>query len=165
MAKIDKEELKKLTPDERIKKLKELEAESRKEIEEAGKIIKETEATLTREKIAESVKIPETKPIDLDSLFEEQKSLETTVKQEAPKEEEKEVGLYQLAQDYDEAKDILYTQDSLDKGQLEWIDRLGEKVDKMKYTSNVKEMANLVVATRSVIYKIRKFHQQDSTFI
>ena len=40
MAKIDKEELKKLTPDERIKKLKELEAESRKEIEEAGKIIK-----------------------------------------------------------------------------------------------------------------------------
>ncbi len=165
MAKIDKEELKKLTPDERIKKLKELEAESRKEIEEAGKIIKETEATLTREKIAESVKIPETKPIDLDSLFEEQKSLETTVKQEAPKEEEKEVGLYQLAQDYDEAKDILYTQDSLDKGQLEWIDRLGEKVDKMKYTSNVKEMANLVVATRSVIYKIRKFHQQDSTFL
>jgi hypothetical protein len=165
MAKIDKEELKKLTPDERIKKLKELEAESRKEIEEAGKIIKETEATLTREKIAESVKIPETKPIDLDSLFEEQKSLETTVKQEAPKEEEKEVGLYQLAQDYDEAKDILYTQDSLDKGQLEWIDRLGEKVDKMKYTSNVKEMANLVVATRSVIYKIRKFHQQDGTFL
>lgn len=165
MAKIDKEELKKLIPDERIKKLKELEAESRKEIEEAGKIIKETEATLTREKIAESVKIPETKPIDLDSLFEEQKSLETTVKQEAPKEEKKEVGLYQLAQDYDEAKDILYTQDSLDKGQLEWIDRLGEKVDKMKYTSNVKEMANLVVATRSVIYKIRKFHQQDSTFL
>jgi hypothetical protein len=43
---IDKDELKKLSPEERLKRLKELEEERKKEIEEAEDLIKRTEAEI-----------------------------------------------------------------------------------------------------------------------
>lgn len=161
MAKLDKKELEKLTPAERIKRLKKLEEENKKEIEEAGRLIKETEAEITREKIAESVAVPETRPIAIEELFKEEKGLETTVKEEAPaaQEEGKESALYQLAQDYEEAKGMLYSSESLNEEQLEWIDKLGERVSKATYESAPDQIANLAVATRTVIQKIRKYHQ------
>ncbi len=165
MAKLDKKELEKLTPAERIKRLKKIEEENKKEIEEAEKLIKQTQIDIERESIAESVKIPETKPIDIGSLFREEPSLETTVKEEAPKEEAEEGKLYQLAQAYEEARDMLYSQEPLNEEQLERIDRLGERVEKAKYETFSKETADLLVATRSVIKKILKYHQQDGRFI
>src|SRR3989338_9330671 len=54
------EDLKKLPPEERIKKLKELEKKRKKEIEEGQKVIQESEQELTdRQKWAEKVPIPE----------------------------------------------------------------------------------------------------------
>jgi hypothetical protein len=167
MAKLNKEELEKLTPAERIKRLKKLEEENKKEIQEAEKIIKQTETQIEREGIAESVKVPETKPVDIESLFKEEESLETTVREEAPAtgEAKEESQLYQLAQAYEEARDMLYNQEPLNEEQLEWIDRLGERVEKAKYETTSKEAANLVVATRSLIHKIRKYQQQEDRFI
>ena len=162
MAKLDKAELEKLTPAERIKKLKELEEENKKEIEEAEKLIKKTEAEISREKIAESVKVPETKPVDIGSLFREEESLETTVREEAPSTEAKEESqLYQLAQAYEEAKEIAYSSEPLNEEQLGWVDRLGEKVEKASYDTFSKETADLLVATRSLVKKILKYHQQE----
>jgi len=158
MAKINKEELDKLPAAEKIKRLKELEAENRKEIEEAEKLIKETETEIEREGIAESVKIPETKPIDIGSLFAEEESLESTVKKEAP--EEDQGPLYQLAQDYEAAKGIAYSGESLDENQLGWVDQLGERVEKIRYHGTSEEIANLVVATKSLIHKIKKYQTQ-----
>lgn len=159
MAKLDKEELKKLTPDERIKKLKKIEEENRKEIEKAGELIQKTEAEITRENIAESIKIPETKTIDIEDLFRKEQNLETTVKEEAPSEEKEEGPLYQLAQDYQEVKGMLYNSEDLNENQLEWIDQLGERVEKIKYQSTSDQLANLVVATKSIVHKLKKYHQ------
>lgn len=162
MAKLDKEELEKLTPTGRIKRLKELEEENKKEIEDAEDLIKKTESEIDRERIIESVKVPETKPIDIGSLFKEkEESLETTIREESHSAETGAEGpLYQLAQDYQEAKEMLYSDEKLDENQLEWIDSLGERVEKIKYQTTSDEIANLAVATRSVVYKIRKYHQQ-----
>jgi len=167
MAKLDKAELEKLTPAERIKRLKKVEEENKKEIEEAEKLIKKTEAEISREKIAESVKIPETKPIDIGGLFKEEPSLETTVREEAPAGEEakEESQLYQLAQAYEEAREMLYSPEPINQEQLEWVDRLGEKVEKARYETFSKEAADLVVATRSLVKKILKYHQQEGRLI
>lgn len=149
MAKLDKKELEKLTPAERIKRLKKIEEENKKEIEEAEKLIKQTQADIERESITESVKVPETKPIDIGSLFKEEPSLETTVREEAPKEEAEEGQLYQLAQAYEEARDMLYSPE-LNQEQLEWVDKLGERVEKAKYQTFTKDAADLVVATKGL---------------
>src|SRR3990167_5553452 len=54
------DELKNLPPEERIKKLKELEKQRKKEIEEAQKVIKDSEEELTaRRKWTDRVPIPE----------------------------------------------------------------------------------------------------------
>jgi len=162
MAKLNKAELEKLTPAERIKRLKKLGEENRKEIHEAERLIKETETQIEREGIAESIKIPETKPVDIESLFREKESLESTVKEEAPATEEKgESQLYQLAQAYEEVKGMYQSEAPLDGKQLEWVDRLGERVEKAKYDTFTKEAADLVVATRSLVKKILKYHQQE----
>lgn len=168
MAKLNKEELEKLTPAERIKRLKKIEEENKKEIEEAEKLVKQTEAEIAREKIAESVEVPAPTPVDIGSLFREEPSLETTVREEAhPTHEEAgaESQLYQLAQAYEEVREMAYSNEPLNEEQLEWIDRLGERVEKAKYESFCREAANLVVATRSLIHKIRKYHQQEGRFI
>ncbi|MBU0628372.1 MAG: hypothetical protein KKC75_04225 [Nanoarchaeota archaeon] len=161
MAKIDKAELEKLTPAEKIKRLKKLEEENKQEIEEAGKLIKETESKLEREKILESVAVPQTKPINIDELFHEEKSLESTVKKEAPKDEKSEEGtLYQLAQAYEEAKDMLYSSAPLSQEQASRVDKLGERIEKIRYYSASDQVANLAVATKTLIHKIKKYQLQ-----
>jgi len=68
MADID--ELKKLSPESRIKRLKALEEEKRKEIEEAEQLIKESVGELEREeKIKQEVPIPQMKAVDVGQLF------------------------------------------------------------------------------------------------
>ena len=160
MAKIDKAKLEKLPAAQRIKKLKELEKEKRKEIEEAEKLIHETESQIEREGIAESVKVPETKTIDIGSLFAEEENLESTVKKEDKDEGNGESPLYQLAQDYEAAKDIAYGGESISESQLGWVDQLGSRIEKIKYYSANDQIANLVVATQSLIHKIKRYHQQ-----
>ena len=157
MPKINKEELDKLKPAEKIKKLKELEEESKKEIEEAEKLIKQTQAELEKQGIAESVKVPETKPIDIESLFKVEPGLEGTVKKSAPAEESSSQ-LYLLAHVYEAAKGLYESEEPLSNRQLEWIDKLGEKVEKISYRVASKEVADLVVATRSIVRKIRQYH-------
>lgn len=159
MTKLNKTELEKLTPDQKIKKLKELAEENKKEIEEAGKIIKETESKLERDKILESVKVPETKPIDIESLFkEEEHNLENTVKTEAPATEKEDGNLYLLTQAYEEAKGMLYSDEPLTKSQLQWVDRLGERVEKAKYASTTERVAVLANATKTIVHKLKRYH-------
>ncbi|MBW2989984.1 hypothetical protein KY358_06745 [Candidatus Woesearchaeota archaeon] len=165
MAGIDKEELKKLTPSERIKRLKKIEEESKKEIEEAEKLIHETESQIEKDNIAESVKVPETGPVDISRLFKEEEGLESAVKKSVDEDEKDKSQLYQLAQAYEEVKSMYQSDDKLDEKQLEWIDKLGEKIEKARYETLAKEVANLAVATRSIIYKIRKYHQQEGRFL
>ena len=62
-------ELKKLSPKERIKKLKELQEKDKKEIEEAQHLIRESEEQAAREEETEKIPIPQLKAVDIEALF------------------------------------------------------------------------------------------------
>jgi len=64
------DELKNLSPEEKIRKLKEIEEKDKKEIETAQKLIKESESQIEEEKrMKEQIPIPQLKAVDISSLF------------------------------------------------------------------------------------------------
>lgn len=86
------DDLKKLSPQERIKRLKDLEEKSKKEIEKAQRLIKESEQEIAIEQKLKDVEIPQTSEIDVTKLFrKEEETLEQTVEKEKPKVSEEEL--------------------------------------------------------------------------
>ena len=76
---LDKAEFKKLSPEERIKKLKELEEERKKEIVEAEDLIKKTEAEIFANQNIPDIDVPDITPVDITKMFEAPEGLEGTV--------------------------------------------------------------------------------------
>jgi len=62
-------ELKKLSPKERVEKLKELQKKDKEEIEKAQKLLQETEDEIGRQKELEKIPIPQLKSVDIGALF------------------------------------------------------------------------------------------------
>lgn len=90
MADIDN--IKKLSPEERIKRLKKLEEEKRKEIEEAQNLIEQSTIELEREqKIKQEIPIPQVKAVDIGGLFtKEEKQIFATKRYEKTEHPEEE---------------------------------------------------------------------------
>jgi hypothetical protein len=84
-------DLKKMSPKERIERLKEIAERDKKEIEEAQALIKESEEELTVEEKLKRVTIPENKDVDVDRLFHQEEDLEHTVEKEKPRVSEEEI--------------------------------------------------------------------------
>lgn len=73
---MDLDDIKKLPPEERLKKLKELEQSRKKEIEEARKLAAESEHEIALEEIKRDIPIPQMTALDVDTLFsQEEKEL------------------------------------------------------------------------------------------
>lgn len=157
-----KKELKKLRPKDKLKRLKELEVKRKSEIINIEELIKDSEKELKTETVAEEI-TPEQTEINIARLFEEESAqLERTVKKEAPETEKEGLGYISFKQaynDYSTLQDIGYSSmaGSLTSGQMDTVDRIGERLDRTKYVSASKETANLLVASRSVLYKIKKY--------
>lgn len=83
--------IKNLSPEERIRKLKKIEEKNKKEIEKAHKLIKESEDEIAIEEKIKQVEIPEKKDIDVAGLFKGEESLEETVQKENPEVNEEEI--------------------------------------------------------------------------
>lgn len=153
-------ETKKLRPGERLKKLKQLEEKRKKEINEIEDLIKVSEKELKTEKVAEDI-VPRQREIDIKSLFEEEgNKLEITAKRDAPLKESSGKNQYDsFKQIYTELQSIAYASmtGSLTQEQMGVVDEIGERLDKTKYESASAEVANLLVASRTVLYKIRKY--------
>ncbi|RLG24347.1 hypothetical protein DRN85_07790 [Methanosarcinales archaeon] len=62
-------EIKKLSPEERIKKLKKIEKENKKEINEAEKLIKDSVKEINVKEEIRDLPIPQIKAVDIESLF------------------------------------------------------------------------------------------------
>ena len=62
-------EIKKLSPEERIEKLKKIEEENKKEINEAEKIIKDSIREINVKEKIKDLPIPQIKAVDIESLF------------------------------------------------------------------------------------------------
>ncbi|MBR9699598.1 hypothetical protein GOV09_04035 [Candidatus Woesearchaeota archaeon] len=84
---LDKDEFKKLAPEERIKKLKEIEEQRKKDLEETEDLIKKTEAEIERTKDIPDMEVPLLEPVDISKKFEAEDNLEGTVSKEPSKEE------------------------------------------------------------------------------
>ena len=156
-----KKELRKLKPQDRIKKLKQLEEKRKEEITEIEDLIKDFEKEMKTETVAGEI-APEARDVNIAHLFEEERGeLESTVKKEAPKEDKSPgyVSIKQLYGDYTSLKDIQYASmtGSLTPSHLETMDRIGERLDRTKYQSASQEVANILVASKATLYKIKKY--------
>ena len=157
-----KNELKKLRPRDRLKRLKDLGEKRKSEIVDIEELIKDSEKELKTETVAEEI-APEQTEINIGKLFEEESArLEGTVKKEAPETEKEGLGYISFKQaynDYSTLQDIGYASmaGSLTSGQMDTVGRIGERIDRTKYVSASKETANLLVASRAALYKIRKY--------
>jgi len=157
-----KKELKKLKPKDRIKRLKELEGKRKEEITEIEELIKDSEKELKTESVAEEI-TPEQAEVDIGRLFEEESTqLEATVKKEAPetgKEERSYMPFQRAYGDYSTLKDIQYASmmGTLTPVQMDSVDQIGERLDRSKYHTQSAEVANILVASRAALYKIKKY--------
>lgn len=157
-----KEELKKLRPKDRLKRLKDLEGKRKDEIIEIIDLIKDSEKELKTEEVAEEI-VPEQTEVNITRLFEEESNkLERTVKTEAPEIEDDKSGYISFKQaynDYSSLQDIAYASISgpLTPMQMDTVDIIGERLDRTNYQTSSKEVVNILVASMSALYKIKKY--------
>ncbi len=112
------DDIKKLSPEERIDRLKKLEEDKKKEIEEAHKLIEESVGQIKKEEeLMEEIETPKPKQVDITKLFEgEEESLEGVVEREKKELSEQELEQHrqyqhQLSKEavgnlYDRVKDV-----------------------------------------------------------
>ena len=156
-----KEELKKLKPRDRLKRLKELEEKTKAEITDIEGLIKDSEKDIKTEEVAEEI-VPEQTEVNIGRLFEEGEQLESTVKKEAPETETegaKYITLENARSYYSALQDITYASmmGPLTSAQMDTVDKIGERLDRTKYQSASQEAVNILVASRAVLYKIKKY--------
>ena len=162
---IDKKELSKLSPKERIRKLRLLEEERRKEANEIEGLIRESMKELKTDKIAEEF-APETKTVDISRLFETsaEHNLERTARDGAALSSAKGTKGYQtllqIQYDYTKLKKFEYalsTEGALTEEQLASIGQIGERINKAeRYMTESEKTASKLDASRMVLYKLKK---------
>ena len=124
--------------------------------------IKDSEKHIKTEKVAEEI-APQQEEVDIGRLFrEEAEQLERTVKKEAPETEKEDQGYVpfkEVYNDYSTLQAIGYASmmGPLTTNQMDTVDRIGERLDKTKYQTASQEVANILVASKAVLYKIRKY--------
>lgn len=166
MEEFDKSKLSKLSPRERVKKLKQLEEQRKDEVTEIESLIKESMQEIKTDKVATEV-APEPRDVDIGRLFgTEEEQLEKTVRQESREEIEeplKYISTKNAYQDYKQIQDISYASmmGAMNETQMEVLDRIGERLDRAKYVSASSEAADILVASRAVLHKIKKYAGLD----
>ena len=159
---IDKKELGKLSPAERIKKLKLMEEERKSEVTEIERLIKESMQALKTDKIASDF-APEQRAVDISRLFEanEGEGIETKTRK-APGLAKGTKGYQAIAQvsyDYSQLKKlygVVSTGGSLTEEEKAAIGKIGERVIADKYSTIGEETASLLDASRATLYKLEK---------
>ncbi|MBI2138752.1 hypothetical protein HYU13_04135 [Candidatus Woesearchaeota archaeon] len=153
MAETSVEEMRKLVPGERIKKLKELQEKNKKEIEEADKLIGETEQQISRDRFLEQVAVPEQHEVDITRLFRGEGEVPFKLEAVAQEDVTSENVRYFVEAAYEGLKEAMSMGEEINPLV---VDELGERLQKAKYISTTEEVANLAVASIGIIYKLRK---------
>ena len=159
---INKKELNRLSPEERIKRLKEMEEDGKKEAKEIGKLIKDSMHEMKIAELAEEI-TPEQKEVDIASLFAPAEgSLEGAVAS-APANAEEDVGykgVSQLYSDYSQLREmygIVATGNPLSEEHVAIIGTIGERINiAEKQMTESERIASKLVASRQILYKLAK---------
>ncbi|MBI2657517.1 hypothetical protein HYX08_02370 [Candidatus Woesearchaeota archaeon] len=161
---IDKKEFTKLSPGERIKRLKLLEEEKKKEVDEIGHLIRDSMRELKTDKLAEEV-APEQKAVDISRLFESNAghNLEWTARKETASSGKGSKGyqtFLQVQYDYTKLKKFEYAlsvEGTLTQEQLASIGQIGERINRAeRYMTDSEKTASKLDASRIVLYKLKK---------
>ena len=161
---IDKKELSKLAPKDRIKKLKKLEEDRKKEVDEIEVLIRESMQDLKTDTLAEEI-APEQRPVDISRLFEAsgEHALERTAIRETKESGKDSKGYQALAQTYEAYSQLqkldkaLSVYGSLTDEQKNLVGQIGERLNKAeKYISESERTASKLNAGRAVLYKLKK---------
>ncbi len=163
---IDKNELSRLSPEVRIRKLRQLEEERKKEAAEIGELIRKSMQELKTEKLVEEI-TPERRPVDISRLFEadNEQRLEMTARKEVPP-----VALMKGATSYQAMQQVDYAYSQLNRldktlamyGSLSedakrLVGEMGERLVRAeKYMTESERTASKLDASRFVLYKLRK---------
>jgi len=157
---IDKKEFAKLSPEERIRRLKQLEEERKKDATEIDQLIKQSMQELRTDKLAEEI-TPERKAVDISRLFEKENGgrLEKTARQSSAA-----AGNYrtvtQVYQAYSQLREfygIVAGGSNLNQDQLKAIGQIGEKLNVAeKYMTESERTASKLNASKAVLYKLKK---------
>ncbi|MBI2654231.1 hypothetical protein HYX02_05480 [Candidatus Woesearchaeota archaeon] len=162
---IDKKELSRLSPGERIKKLKLMEEERKKEVDEIERLIRQSMQELKTDKIAEEV-APRQREVDISRLFETTgEGLERTAREEAPpvalmkgtKSYQAFVQTYEAYSKLTEMYASVSTGGSLTEEQVRAIGTIGERLNTAeRYMTEGEKAASKLDASRAVLYKLKK---------
>lgn len=159
---INKKELGKLTPEERIIKLKLLEEEKKKEVEEIGALIKRSMQELKTDKIAEEF-APEQKSVDIARLFEVvgEQNLEETARKETKSGTARGYQIIsQTYEDYSQLKKfygVVATGGSLTDEERNMVGKIGERINVAeRYMTEGERTATLLNASKAIVYKLEQ---------
>lgn len=148
---LNKDEIQKLSPEARLKKLKELGEERKKDTEEADDLIKRAVAEIEREKSIPKIEVPDLKPVDISKMFEAAEGLEMTVRKEAPFVEEQAPIKYNAV--VEQASSIYTGYEDEDDIKRETTIKFESTV---KYESTVQQVDDLT-ASRSTLKNLKKY--------
>jgi len=164
---INKKELERLSPEDRVQKLKQLEEEKKKEVIEIEELIRKSMQELKTGKLAEEI-TPEQRPVDIARLFatsgEEQ--LERTARQGMPavalmKGTKVYQALVQTYETYNHIKKLgqaFSMYGNLTQEEKDFLTgKAGERINfAARYLPEAENIANLLNATRAALYKLKK---------
>lgn len=158
---IDKKEFAKLSPEERIKRLKQLEEERKKDASEIDQLIKQSMQELRTDKLAEEI-TPERKAVDISRLFEKENGgrLEKAARQPGSAATGNYQTITQVYQAYSQLREfygIVAGGSNLNQDQLKAIGQIGEKLNVAeKYMTESERTASKLNASKAVLYKLKK---------
>ncbi len=181
----DLDELRRLGPRERLRKLRDIEQKNKDEIEKAQKLMRESEVEIARLDELSEIPVPEAREVDVRKLFapEEKKTLEHAVAEEAeqrgielPKQyesalEEAKQLVDTLSQAYGAIKEMVGeayqgTLSQENAARLESYKEAAEKAAELLYAAGVKpgeDPMKVVDATDELIYTAMKQLKGEST--
>lgn len=151
---LDKKELIKLSPQERIKKLRLMEEDRKKEVNEIEILIKESMQELRTARIAEEI-TPEQRPVDISRLFEaeDKQRVERTAKREAPP-----TAFMKGARNYQANSQIEY--DYSQKKSYEeqrTVGKIGERdTTAGRYMTEGEKSASILNPSKATLHKLKK---------
>ena len=156
---IHKDELDKLAPEERIKKLKHMEEMRKKEVKQIEEMIKDSMQELSVRKIADEI-TPPARQVDISRLFEAEHEDTPARKAKEPIDEIRYEKVIQLYDDYSKLKQLYHTISggaSLNPDQRAAVGQIGERIlTAEKYIADGEKLASILDASRVVLYKLRK---------
>jgi hypothetical protein len=173
---IDADELRKLSPEERVKRLKEMEHQHKKEIGEIESLIKRSLQEAKTDKIAEKV-APPPREVDITKLFTEgeREGHEREQRRGRSQQLEEQATIkylsetkyrgnlqQQIAQDYTSLKKMMegyISLGSLSSTQIEQLERIEQRMDIVSYQTHAQseKMAIMMSSSRAALHSIRKY--------